>query len=161
MTNDLLSTPQTIQSFYAAYVRILGDICDAAGIKRAYINVSSYALCSVASEVKRDIKALRMRRSLSHGVSSGKIAGAVAFRLTKARVLALSSEIIEDSLAQTLEINVAIAMGLELVETNFSIWPKNLLRELKFFLAKRHSNQESLGICFDTFACSTPRQQTK
>ena len=157
MTDTFLENKNCQISLYKAYFRILAKICDACGIDQNCVIPSQLGMSAVFSEVTGDLKALRMRRGFNHGFSPGKIAGSLVFRLYKTQVFYVTPEISEILAVQTLSLNVAVAFGLELVGTNFAVWPEFLIRELKYFLAKRHSNQESLGICFDIFANSIPR----
>lgn len=159
--NSFLASKESQEALYMAYVRVLKAICDACEINSEYVVVSHLGMSTVFSEVQADLRALQMRRSLRHGISPGKIAGSLAFRLCRTPVLTMSPEIAEIQAAQKLPVNVAVALAFEFVGTSFAIWPTSLVRELKYFLGKRHSNQESLGICFDTIACSTPKPVSK
>lgn len=157
MTNAFLENKDCQKALYMAYVRVLSLICAACKINPNHVVVSRYGMSTVFSEVQADLQALQMRRPLKHGISPGKIAGSLAFRLCKTPVLTMTPEVAEMPIAQKLPVNVAVALAFEFVGTSFAIWPTSLVRELKYFLGKRHSNQESLGICFDTIACSDPK----
>lgn len=156
MTKTFLESKESQKALYMAYVRVLDRICKAVGIDTDNIVVSQWGISIVFNEVQSDLNALQMRRSFPHGISKGKIAGSLAFRLCKTPVISMTPEIAELKIAQKLPVDVAVGLAFELVGTNFEIWPMSLVREIKYFLAKRHCNQESLGICFDTIACSQP-----
>lgn len=157
MTNTFLESKESQKALYMAYIRVLDRICNATGIDPNHIVVSKCGISTVFNEVQSDLKALQMRRPFTHGISRGKIAGSLAFRLCKTPVISMTPEVAEAQMAQKLPVDVAVGLAFELVGTNFGIWPVSLVREIKYFLAKRHSNQESLGICFDTIECSVPR----
>lgn len=156
MTSSLLANHATRDALFKAYVRILGRLCEECGIDARYVAVSPLGISAVFNEVQSDLNALRMRRNFSHGISAGKIAGSLAFRLYRTNVLTLAPALAENRAAQKLQLNAAVALAFELVGTNFALWPGSLVREIKYFLAKRHSNQEALGICFDTIECARP-----
>lgn len=157
MTNTFLENKESQKALFKAYGRILEQICLANGINKEHVVISNLGMSTVFDEVRADLKALTMRRNFSHGISRGKIAGSLAFRLTKTPVLTMTPEVADIQETLKLPVNVAVALAFELVSANFADWPESLVRELKYFLGKRHSNQESLGICFDTIACSNPK----
>lgn len=156
MTSTFLG-PASKRFLYIAYCEILDRICEKCGIDRRYVSVSELGISNAFAEVNGDIDALKRRRPFKHGVSAGKIAGALAFRLFKTQVLFFGPEIADRPEVQKLALNTAVALAFELVGTNYEAWPSQLVRELKYFLERRHSNQESLGLFFDTIATSIPK----
>lgn len=135
MINTFLDSKESQKALFSAYARILNGICKADGIDGKCITISRYGMSSVFGEVQSDMRALQMRRPLAHGISKGKIAGSLAFRLCKTPVLTMTPELAETPSAQKLHVNVAVALAFELVGTNFADWPTSLVRELNIFLA--------------------------
>lgn len=161
MTNVELVSSDSLRELYLAYLRVLNQVCVSSGISPSAVIPSKRGLYAALREVQLDIDALHKRRSFTHGISKGKIAGILVFRLTRIPVLMLTVEVADNPAALKLQVNAAVLLGLEFVSANHTQWPTFLIRELKYFVSKRHSNQECLGICFDIFANSQPKPQTR
>lgn len=143
----------TARAFFRAYAAEVEVLAKARDIDPAKCYISGRALDCVLREVKKDCLIFQERRPLGHGISKGKIAGSMVFRLCRTQTLFFHPSIIENSDALQLPINAALALGLDIMGIKFSDIDRFIVRELKYFLAKRHINQESLGICFDVMTC--------
>lgn len=143
----------TNKALYRTYANILFKVVEADNLDPRYFIISKTGLAEVIRDVKKDLEILKTRRSFGHGFSKGKIVGTIVFRLCREhKVVIIHPYLSENKLALHVPIEVTLALGLELVGLSLNAIPNFLLRELKFHLAKRHINQEALGICFDTLS---------
>lgn len=129
---------------------MLKSVIEDAGYAGNQFDLSGTAFAASMREAAQDYKILCARRPFSHGISRGKWAGAFVFRLVRNTVLFPKGEACEDKKILAVHINAALAFGLEFVGLCPGALPEPILRELRFYLAKRHINQEALGIIFDT-----------
>ncbi len=131
------------------------------------IAVSGEAFYDAIKEADCDAYFLEQRRSLSNGVSEGKLAGILYFRLTRHRIIHLSPDICEKKEYAHFQEKriIKIVMALLNIEIDH-IWInkrigtqrdrglrknfQNIYEELLYITARRHYNQESLALFFDT-----------
>lgn len=120
-------------------------------------------------EADFDARFMRERRGLERGVSEGKIAGALYFRLTRHKVIHLTKEVFDIEAYRNLQEKVSADIVCSLLKINLkNNWVsdlqgtkrpggtrllfQDLYSELIYLTSKRHYNQESLALFFDTCA---------
>jgi hypothetical protein len=129
------------------YVRILAKLLKAMDIDASCVGFSLKELGAAIHEANVDISALMMRRKPRKGISHGKIAGIIAFRLARCKILHLDEDTREHSWSFIIQDLVAIIFVTErVIRVNI---PENFIMELAYQIARRHANQETLGLCFD------------
>lgn len=143
---------QSFEGLYKAYLRVLKTVLNDANLPGDKFNISGSAFASSMREAVQDYQMLTTRRAFGHGISCGKWAGAFVFRLVRNNVLTPTGDVCEDKAALSIPVNTALSFGLEFVGLCPNKLPPALWRELRYYIAKRHINQEALGIIFDTMA---------
>jgi len=128
------------------------------------------ALHKACYEIETDLRILFSRRKNLIGtdentgislISIGKIAGVTTYRLAKAHIIHLSSHCVDcyqnkvenkDALcsAPTLNTKLAIISGLCLIGKAYVDIHNDVRNEILYTLINRHTNQETLGVIFDT-----------
>jgi hypothetical protein len=127
---------------------------------------SEKALRKACEEIKTDLYVMLARRKKLVGkdektgiamLARGKIAGITTFRLAKAHIIHLSNTCLscKDTICGsgifTFNYAFAIKCGLHFINKSYNNIPKDIRMELLYTLTNRHTNQETLGIVFDTF----------
>jgi len=128
------------------------------------------ALQKACYEIETDLRILFSRRKNLIGVdentgisliSIGKIAGVTTYRLAKAHIIHLSSHCVncyqnkvDNKSARcsvpTLNTKLAIISGLRLIGKSYAEIQDDIRNEILYTLINRHTNQETLGVIFDT-----------
>lgn len=136
---------------------------------RTRVFVSQKAYSDAFAEADFDAAFLKARRGLHNGVSEGKIAGILFFRFSRHRIIALVPDIIDHPDYEHFQEKIVIRIIGSLMHVDFNDpWIANLagtmrpggLRynfqkiygELMYLTCRRHYNQESLALFFDTCA---------
>ncbi len=136
---------------------------------RTRIKVSSKAYSEAFSEADFDAFFLKSRRGLANGVSEGKLTGVLFFRMCRHKIINLSHEIVDHPDYEHFQEKIMIKIIGSLMHLDFNDpWIKELIgkprpsgmrlnfqnihNELLFVTCRRHYNQESLALFFDTFA---------
>jgi len=138
-------------------------------ISASCIWLSQPELESAFREAESDLQFLMTRRGfkpeqiLSEGLAEGKIAGILAFRLLRHRIVHVGTrdEVIRDKRAGRIqELAVLRLVSGAILTVNFEEHPFMeqhgsrprpwLLHELLYLIARRHFNQETLALIFDT-----------
>jgi hypothetical protein len=134
------------------------------------VNISLSSLKEACSEIEADLRIILARRKALIGkdaktgsprLSRSKIAGVVTFRLSKTHIINMNPDCVScndqrimngQSPCPVSNFNTefAIICGLHFIEKNYLSIPKEIRTELIYTLTKRHMNQETLGIVFDT-----------
>jgi len=131
------------------FERFVGLVVDIAGSVAGYadIVISENAFSSALLESSKDMQMLESRR-LPDGISRPKIAGVLAFRLSRWNVISLP-ECLANS-RELLQINylAALAFAYDFLGIDVQKVDVGVRRELQYNLVRRHSNQETLGLCF-------------
>jgi len=129
-----------------------------------------YALKKACNEIETDIRILFSRRKNLIGIdektgisliSIGKVAGVTAYRLAKADIIQLSSccmDCFQERLEKkekpcsvsTLNTELAVICGLILIGKKYADIHNDVRNEILYTLINRHTNQETLGVIFDT-----------
>jgi len=127
---------------------------------------SETALKKACEEIEIDLCVMLARRKNLVGqdeeteyakLARGKIAGITTFRLARAHIIHLSNTCLScknppcGGSIYTLNSAFAIKCGLHFIRKSYSNIPKEIRMELLYTLTSRHTNQETLGIIFDTF----------
>lgn len=136
---------------------------------RGHVYFSDRSYFQAFEEADCDAVFMKQRRGLEKGISEGKLAGAMYFRLTRHRIIHLSKDIYDLSQYENLQEKVAIKVVCDLLRIDLqSGWIRqlagsprpggmrtnfqNLYQELIYITSKRHYNQESLALFFDSCA---------
>ncbi|MBF0194453.1 MAG: hypothetical protein HQL71_07820 [Magnetococcales bacterium] len=129
------------------YFRLVEKLSSRNKWKDSQIIISGVALEKAFREVKIDFEFMLERRKPVNGISESKLAGIIAFRLSRFHPIHLGEKYAEK--ADVLEINniVAFAFPLFFVFKKYSLTnlPDDMKREFLYILSRRHTNQESLG----------------
>lgn len=72
---------------FTEYVSFLYKACSVFGIQARYIEFNDRELALAVEEAEIDLQAMLARRSRRHGITPGKIAGVIAFRLSRFKIL--------------------------------------------------------------------------
>ena len=144
-----VSTPESIyESYEENFDNLLSDqrlISD--------IQISNTAFKDAIDDASKDLEFLRQRR-LPGGISFGKIAGVIVFRLGRARIIHLPKNLLDNTAGLNLNYFLAVTTGLkDVLAVNNDDIPNTIMRELLYCIARRHVNQETLGLNFDLIAC--------
>jgi hypothetical protein len=111
------------------------------------VEFSKRELRLALEEAEIDVEALLRRRSATHGVSLGKVAGVYAYRLSRFDIVHLAGDAYElpesHLIKHVVALNVVKARILRI-----KIGADRVL-ELAYQMSRRHANQETLGVCFD------------
>jgi len=128
--------------------------------------VSEKELGKACKEIEDDLCVMLARRKKLVGqdhktdyakLARGKIAGITTFRLARAHIIQLSNTCLTcknppcGGNIYTLNSAFAIKCGLHFINKSYNKIPKEIGMELLYTLTNRHTNQETLGIIFDTF----------
>jgi hypothetical protein len=134
------------------------------------VNISFSNLKEACSEIETDIRIILTRRKTLVGkdaetglprLSRSKIAGVTTFRLSKAHIIQMDPKCVSCNdgriigrqspcSVSNLNTEFAITCGLYFVGKEYLSIPKEIRTELIYTLTKRHMNQETLGIVFET-----------
>ncbi len=135
---------------------------------RTRVFISGIAYADAFSEADFDAQFLKARRGNRNGNSEGKLAGVLYFRMTRHQIIHLSPEIAENPHYSRFQERLMIKIIGALLNVNFSDpwitskagqtrssglrWQfQDIYSELQFLTCRRHYNQESLALFFDTF----------
>ena len=140
-------THQTRETILNEYVTRLLRACRILGVPKHSVSYSEPELRGALDEADVDLKAMFDRRSRADGISPGKVAGIVAYRLSRYKIV----HIAEDAQAFKGTFLVQDVAALLLVEAHLLrvAYPPRMLLELAYQMARRHANQETLGVVFD------------
>ncbi len=120
------------------------------------VDISKINLIKALDEIKKDIKILNFRRNPKSGVSQSKLAGIILFRLMKHPVIQPSKKEIDNKDLVNINIltalNFAVSVIMKIDERHFKRIDKHILQELVYTSVYRHTNQETLGIVFQSIA---------
>jgi hypothetical protein len=107
-------------------------------------------------EAELDVVALwKRRRPERNGLSVGKIAGVLAYRLSRFKIVYFSERAAERRNAFIVQDLTALTFVCEQILHRAP--PNRSLCELAYQLSRRHANQETLALFFDLYAEGLPR----
>lgn len=133
-----------------------------------FIHIDGKSYYRAIHELNFDIHFMQQRRSLENGLSDGKLAGSLYFRLTRIRFIHINKSFVGEGnfsflqerimlkvVEAILAINLSHPWMIELQknhtrESGFRYDYQNLSTEVVYFSGLRHHNQESLALFFDT-----------
>jgi hypothetical protein len=133
---------ETKRKIFSCYIECLKQACD---VFRVDLFDLEY------SERELDIRAMFARRSVTHGIAPGKIAGIVAFRLSRFKIVHMKESGWGNANMHMVQELAALFLARRLFAYGKPCSEKGLL-ELAYQLSRRHANQETLGVFFDIFA---------
>lgn len=133
------------------------------------VRISARAYANAFAEADFDAHFAKLRRGLKDGVSEGKLAGILFYRLTRHRIVLLDSDIADVSHYEDFQEKLMISIIGSLMHVDFNDpWVtqlegtrrpegmkfefQDIHGELRYFTNKRHYNQESLALFFDTWS---------
>jgi hypothetical protein len=136
------------------------------------VDLSSAELTLALRECQKDLDILLYRRAGEisvdfedfDGVSIGKLAGALAFRLARYRVVHLASASVAGmpkGLRQRCGKLQEVAVMRFIWESVLKISPPRTQPELLYLLSRRHMNQEMIGLTFDVYSERCDRLKTR
>jgi len=134
------------------------------------LNISFTNLKEACSEIEADLHIILARRKDLIGkdektgsprLARSKIAGIVTFRLSRAQIIHMNPDCVlcnDDKIRKhhspcpvsNFNTEFAIICGLHFINKSYLSIPKEIRTELIYTLTKRHMNQETLGMVFDT-----------
>lgn len=132
------------------YLNVLSDTADKLHIPSYSFGYSESELAAAFREADIDIVAISLRRKpFRKGISISKIAGMIAYRLSRHKIVYLIDKAAEGQSAFLLQDLTALTFVCERVL--YVKPPNSVLVELTYQIARRHANQETLAVCFDLF----------
>jgi hypothetical protein len=164
----LLFFPDSMQKgLLSRIVQFAKETAHPADRSRVFISEKAYVEAFI--EADYDAHFLKTRRGLTNGLSEGKLAGVLFFRLSRHRIIHLSQEITEYEDYEHFQEKVIIRIIGSLLHIDFNDpWIverikkerpggmrhkfQNFYNELLYLSCRRHYNQESLALFFDTCA---------
>lgn len=167
---------ELVKQFYKTVALIVRQIQDythslnkKTDIDLSRVWVSAPELASAFREAENDLTFLMVRRKFrpedvqAHGVAEGKVAGMIAFRLLRHRIIHIGhthATITDHRAGRVQELVVLRLVSESILGIKINEWPFTephagatkpwLLHELLYLIARRHFNQETLALIFDT-----------
>ncbi|MEI6986357.1 MAG: hypothetical protein WCK65_09515 [Rhodospirillaceae bacterium] len=111
--------------------------------------ISKRELAEAIAEANIDLIAMYNRRSRTHGLTAGKIAGIIAFRLSRHKILHFNGSAVESPWLFYVQDFAALHLVTSLILRKSL--PATCFREVAYQMSRRHANQETLGVIFDNF----------
>lgn len=150
------------------FARAVASIAEETGIPGEAVDISEHGLALALRECRKDLFAMLARRRVPNstkfkGLSLGKLAGVLVFRLARYRTV----HVFADNLPDDKRIRKIADKLLELAALRFvcesilKIKPQKWHPELLYIVARRHTNQEMLGVTFDVLSAYCPTMKTK
>ncbi|MFA7240784.1 MAG: hypothetical protein WC091_11775 [Sulfuricellaceae bacterium] len=137
-----------IGALFEKYRLLVLSILENSAIGAADVVISEHAFSSALLESSKDLQMLTTRR-LPNGVSEGKVAGVFAFRLSRWNVISLPERLANERAAMQLNYLAALAFSYNFLGLDIRKIDNTIRVEIQYNLVRRHSNQETLGLCFD------------
>lgn len=138
------------QQIYTDYVGFLIEACRVFRLPLSCVEYSQQELALAIDEAEIDVQAMQARRSRTHGISPGKIAGVLAFRLSRFKIVHFKEAAWANSHFHLVQ-ELAATLLVRKLFMPCQVPAKNIL-ELSYQLSRRHANQETAGLFFDAFA---------
>lgn len=128
------------------YIDVVKDIARNKSLKSEQILISQKALSNALAEFAKDIEIMQKRRN-KQDFSPAKYAGVITFRLSRWNILHIDNDEKDFSIYPYL---VAISVAFKyFLHIDIAKVDKEIIKELIYVFARRHANQEMLGICYD------------
>ncbi len=148
-TEQFSFSQQTRRRILTEYVECLYEACQVLRFPARLLDYSNRELQLAVDEAEIDIRAMLMRRSVTHGVAAGKLAGVVAYRLARFKIVQISEHGWEQPSPHIHMIQELAALFLA---RRIFIYDRRICEgavlELAYQLSRRHANQETLGAFF-------------
>ena len=136
------------EDLYKNYVEIAALILTNISENSPYY-MSYKSLENAVSEITKDVEIIKNRRNFKT-LSVGKIAGIIAFRFSKWKIIQCSDQaVLENNRFIKIDYILAVSLAFKYIGVETSSIKTNLLSEIIYTLSRRHMNQETLGIVFD------------
>lgn len=139
---------EDIATLFKKYHLLVLSILGNNSIGLADVVISENAFSSAILESSKDLQMLTSRR-LPNGISEGKVAGVFAFRLSRWNVISLPESLANNKAAMQLNYLAALAFSYNFLDLDIRNIDDTIRVEIQYNLVRRHSNQETLGLCFD------------
>lgn len=135
-------------------------------INKPAFHVNEYSLIESIEEIKKDIVFTLERRGprmKKNNPNPGKIAGVIAYRLSKGNIvnMAKGCASCQHQCPQKLNFKFAVKCAFEYMDIEYLRIKPELRRELLYSIAFRHTNQETLALVLDTMDEYVPKKATK
>jgi len=128
------------------YIDVVKNIARNKSLKSEQILISQKALSNALAEFAKDIEIMQKRRN-KQDFSPAKYAGVITFRLSRWNILHIDNDEKDFSIYPYL---VAISVAFKyFLHIDIAKVDKEIIKELIYVFARRHTNQEMLGICYD------------
>jgi len=144
---DAEDLPAIRRAIIGTFAQTLMRVCRHFGFGYDGVSYSERELRLALEEAEIDIQALLTRRSREAGVSQGKLAGVYAYRLSRFKIVHFDASYHDDKFAYVVQ-DIAAILTVEKHILKARIGTDRL-KELAYQMARRHANQETLGLCFD------------
>lgn len=135
------------------------EIAEETEISDDAISFSEHELALALDEARKDLVVMTARRMTVEqdfaGLSIGKLAGILVFRLSRYRIVHVDAALLDPAdkrkikIASKLQELAALRFASEVI---LKVHPQHWHPELLYVLARRHINQEMLGVAFDVIA---------
>ena len=142
---------ECIQELSWQYVQIALQLALNIKLKKEEIHISNNSLALAFAEAATDLQIMALRRQPKSGISLPKIAGILTFRLARFAPINLIGVALENDIALKLNELTALALSMKaIMHMDISLVESDhVTKELQYTLARRHMNQETLGLAFD------------
>lgn len=147
-TLPFIFNEEDIKKLFSRYHQLVISILGKSRTGFADVVISENAFSSAVLECSKDLQMLVSRR-LPNGISDGKVAGVFAFRLSRWNVISLPEVLANDRDAMQLNYLAALAFSYNYLGIDIREIDDTIRVEIQYNLVRRHSNQETLGLCFD------------
>lgn len=156
-------TPEAVKAYHSKYVQGIREIANrfVPPLDQRLISLSERAIGQALAEANKDIKAMQNRRQFQSGISPSKIAGIVTFRLVRCMPIQLHSPLSENGDALKINFTAAFAFALRhILNVDLRGLPANVTKEFQYNIARRHTNQETLGLAYEMLQHQMPQAPT-
>ena len=128
------------------YIDVVKDIAKNQKLENKQILISQKALSNALAEFAKDVEIMQKRRN-KRDFSPAKYAGIITFRLSRWNILHINNDEKDFSVYPYL---VALSVAFKyFLHIDIAKVDKEIRKELIYVFARRHTNQEMLGICYD------------
>ncbi|WP_149164102.1 hypothetical protein [Azospirillum brasilense] len=143
-------TDELRRRIFTEYVTFLSEACRVFRMPLKHLEYSDRELALAVAEAEIDLRAVLARRSRTHGITPGKIAGVLAFRLSRFKIVHFNPEGWGNPNLYLIQEMAAVLLVKRLFVRGTI--PEISVLELSYQLSRRHANQETAGLFFDAFA---------
>lgn len=145
--NSFVFCEEDVKTLFETYSGLVFDIMGKS-VGYADVVISENAFSSALLESTKDLQMLTSRR-LPKGVSDGKVAGVFAFRLSRWNIISLPECLSNHRDMMQLNYLAALSFSYHYLGLDIRTIDSSIRLEIQYNLTRRHSNQETLGLCFD------------